>query len=535
MAAPTLVTSGSSVFNTTTSPKTSGSISVLNGDLVVIKVGNESWGGGVGPAAFTITVGGDATTNRQRITVADYCASDLNTFAVTADGSVTISVTRSGSTGGDNWGFSYDVWRAHGGVGVSNKANVSSGAPSLTLTGCGANSAISVANFDWEVVSPASRTMRTSGVGSGTEEAVNTLSGRYTWYTHYHPDAGTAGNKTVGWSAPTGQRYSIVALEVLAGAGGAQTVAVNQATETDTAQPIAWAPKRRLVNPASETDTAQAIARVKSRALGQVSETDTAQSVGRLKTRSVGQAAETDSAQPVGKAKARAVGQAAETDTAQALTRVKSLAVGQVTETDAAQPIGRLKTKAIGQAVETDTALPITTTGSKVIPVGQASETDTAQAITSAKRKAVGQATETDSAQPIARVKSRGIGQVLETDTAQPIALVLGAKTVVLGLATEVDEALPIAVVGGGIAAPSGPVGKGRIIVHEKPSYTRKSARREADDFIEAAVEEMLEAVSGTPIKEALAKPEPVGLPDTRSLKQALRDLEDEEDLLLLS
>lgn len=38
---------------------------------------------------------------------------------------------------------------------------------------------------------------------------------------------------------------------------GAQTVAVGQATETDTAQAISWAPKRRLVGQVSETDLAQ--------------------------------------------------------------------------------------------------------------------------------------------------------------------------------------------------------------------------------------------------------------------------------------
>jgi len=40
-------------------------------------------------------------------------------------------------------------------------------------------------------------------------------------YVAYYPDAGTAGSKTVGLSAPTGQQYSIVAVEIKGTAGAA--------------------------------------------------------------------------------------------------------------------------------------------------------------------------------------------------------------------------------------------------------------------------------------------------------------------------
>jgi hypothetical protein len=92
----------------------------------------------------------------------------------------------------------------------------------------------------------------------------------------------TARNPT--WSNLNGNSLgaSIASFEVDAG----QTVAVGQVTETDLAQPVAWAPKRRLVGQASETDLAQPITPVTAQiiAVGQASETDLAQPVGAIKT-----------------------------------------------------------------------------------------------------------------------------------------------------------------------------------------------------------------------------------------------------------
>lgn len=144
-------------------------------------------------------------------------------------------------------------------------------------------------------------------------------------------------------------------------ATGGQTVTVNQVSETDTAQTIAWAPKNRLVNQTSEADLAQALTRIKLKALGQALEIDLAQALNRLKTRTL----------------------------------------GQTTETDLAQALNRLKAKTLGQTSETDLAQPVIRTGAP-IPIGQASETDLAQAIAWApKRRLINQVFEIDLAQLI--------------------------------------------------------------------------------------------------------------------------------------
>lgn len=137
------------------------------------------------------------------------------------------------------------------------------------------------------------------------------------------------------------------------------TVAVGQASETDTAGAVARL-KTLAIAQATEADTAGAVSRLKTLATGQATETDTANPVGRLKTATVGLATETDTAQPLGRVKIAAVGQAVETDTATALARLKTVTLGQATETDTVTALGRLKVKAIGQAAETDTALAVT-------------------------------------------------------------------------------------------------------------------------------------------------------------------------------
>jgi DNA-binding transcriptional regulator YdaS (Cro superfamily) len=190
-------------------------------------------------------------------------------------------------------------------------------------------------------------------------------------------------------------------------AGGGQTIAVGQVTETDLAQAIAWAPKRRLVNQVSETDLAQAMGRLKTRAVGQVSETDLAQAI---------------------------------------TWAPKNRLVNQVTETDLAQAMGRLKSRTIGQVSETDLAQVVSpTAGEQVIQVGQVSETDLAQAMGRLKTRAVGQVSETDLARGIARLKAKTIGQISETDLAQPIAW--APKKRLVGQVTETDIAFPITVV----------------------------------------------------------------------------------------
>lgn len=224
-------------------------------------------------------------------------------------------------------------------------------------------------------------------------------------------------------------------------AAAGQTVTVNQALETDTAQAITRL-KAKTLGQATETDLAQAITRRKTLAIGQALETDLAQAVTHAKAKLLGQATETDTAQAVAHAKTKALGQATETDLAQAITASgnKIIAVGQVAETDVAQALTARKAKQLGQTTETDLAQAVAHAKTKAL--GQATETDLAQAITPSIPNQVGQAVETDTAQTVTRLKAKALGQSAETDLAQAIT---HAKTKGLGLALEIDLGQPIA------------------------------------------------------------------------------------------
>jgi len=206
-----------------------------------------------------------------------------------------------------------------------------------------------------------------------------------------------------------------------------QTIAVGQSAETDSAQAVAWAPKRRLAGQVVETDLAQAVLRVKRVAVAQVSETELAQPIALRKVRTVGQVTETDLAEALFKRKVVVVGQPSEADMAQAIARVKGLLLGQALETDLAQSI----TEAGG--------------GETVVPVGLSTETELAQPFSARKTAGIGQASETDSAQTVTGQLHRLVGQVTETDNAQPFA---GRKTLAIGMVFEIDLALLVSTFG---------------------------------------------------------------------------------------
>jgi hypothetical protein len=271
--------------------------------------------------------------------------------------------------------------------------------------------------------------------------------------------------------------------------GGGQTIAANQAVETETGQAVGrlksaaaaqaletetgqliTARKTSPANQAAETETAQGVGRVKTVAVGQATETETAQAVAFLgpKIIAVGQATEVETAQPatarktvtaaqvveseqaqvVTARKTRAVGQAAEAETAQTATKLKARTAAQAAETETAQLLTRRKTRAANQALETETAQPVAQAGEIIVPVVQAVEIETAQAVTVRQSilRTANQAVESETAQAVTRVKRRTIGQPSEAETAQALGQ---RRTYVFAQAFEVETALPVAVTGG--------------------------------------------------------------------------------------
>jgi hypothetical protein len=218
MPAPTRVSATASAHNTSTTPQ-SVTVSANSGDLIIVRAGNENASQTFGlPTATGLTftagpsVGTSSTTGR----------SALWSATAGSTGSFTISVTETGA-GSNWWGFVASVWRNHGGVGNTGSLASGTGAPSVSITTSGANSGIDFLTTDFNAVDGTSRTYRSVN-GAATEDNYFRDSVHYAIYEAYHADAGAAGAKAVGETAPTGQAYSGVAIEILAGAGGGTTV-----------------------------------------------------------------------------------------------------------------------------------------------------------------------------------------------------------------------------------------------------------------------------------------------------------------------
>lgn len=229
--APTLVATypSTTTFDTSTATK-DVSVTTAAGDLLVIMAISED-----NAYSMSTPTGGSLTyTLRQDVSVASYTRVTCWTAPATGSATFNVSITRA-TADAARWGYIVYRYSNHGGVGQSAKTNVSSGAPSLSITTTGANSALVVGNGDWAAADGTSRTWRSVNV-SATETLYYRNTASYTVYQAHHTDTGAAGAKTAGLSAPSGQKYSIVALEVLA-AGGTSASASDAATTVDAPAP----------------------------------------------------------------------------------------------------------------------------------------------------------------------------------------------------------------------------------------------------------------------------------------------------------
>lgn len=222
MAAPTFVAQYATDFNSYTSPKTvMNAVAINAGDVLVGIMTRENGIGGIVP---NITENGSASWVTQQITPTinyDWTSDRISTYTATQNETITVTTTSSGAIY-----FGSNVVRFSGsaGVGASNIATGTSGNPSVSLTTTQANSAIVVIVSDWNAVSG---TQTFTNNFSGTPTNLTDYPGDLTHYgvaIAYFPDAGAVGSKTVGMSAPTGQKWTITAIEVKGTAAAASFI-----------------------------------------------------------------------------------------------------------------------------------------------------------------------------------------------------------------------------------------------------------------------------------------------------------------------
>lgn len=214
MAAPSLVTQVATVFDTGATPKVSPSITTQAGDKLICLAGSE-WNEG---QFYNVPTGNSITFSA--VTIAGDSGSfgevGLSTGTDNVGGTFTISWER---TQNDYmfWGFVVYVFRGSNGIGTP-VASTGSGGPSQALTTTQDGSAIVYLSTDWNAVDGTTRTWRTNNVtptaGNGGEKTYFRDSAHYSLYSAYWSDAGSAGAKTLGLSAPTGQAWAAASVEV---------------------------------------------------------------------------------------------------------------------------------------------------------------------------------------------------------------------------------------------------------------------------------------------------------------------------------
>jgi hypothetical protein len=218
--APTFVDEQETTLDTTTPKSVGASITASADDFLVETGGVENNGGAMG----TPTGGTDITrTLREEESAGSLgtvAAAYIWTAPVTSGQTFTPSFNR--SVGALKFIGTAMLFRGSAGVGATNSTNngTGSGAPSLNITTTQPNSAIVVVVTDWNAVDGSSRTWNevnsiTPTSGNGYERSYAFDSVAATYYVAYYPDAGEAGVKTVGLSAPNTMRYVICAVEVL--------------------------------------------------------------------------------------------------------------------------------------------------------------------------------------------------------------------------------------------------------------------------------------------------------------------------------
>lgn len=219
-------------WDTTTSPKTTGSFDIAVNDAMVAVVADENDNG---DENYTTTNTGTGLTWTEKTessgtSNADGWVQAMTAVVAGAQSGITVSATRTAGTA-SKYGVNVVHFSGSDGIGASaTTSGVGGDTPSLSITTSFDNSAIVYLVCDFNA---ADGTMPTPGhthrtvngftptAANGQELTYFRNNLNYTIYVAYIPDAGAAGAKSVGISAPSGQDSVVTAVEVRGSAAAA--------------------------------------------------------------------------------------------------------------------------------------------------------------------------------------------------------------------------------------------------------------------------------------------------------------------------
>lgn len=224
---------------------------------------------------------------------------------------------------------------------------------------------------------------------------------------------GASTRKTLGVGVAETTELSLIVLY-------AEHVTVNEALETDSAQPVTVSTSRQeqvvAVGIATEASTSQAVTAQKIVPVGQALESGFARPISFSKRKEFGAASETSSAGAATSRKSRALGQVSDTAEATPVSLKIGNTLGQASEVGTAGALHRAKARSVGFSAATELARPVTPR--KTAVVGQAESAETVGLLS--PRKGLNRVSEASSALSIRVRKTRGIGRASESCTARP-------------------------------------------------------------------------------------------------------------------
>lgn len=215
MTAPTFIQEAETAWDAHAASKTTPARDVLSGDVLVAGAIIQQYDA---TNSIAIANNGAALAWTQKQLLADaggnVCWLSVWTTTVPFDRSgLTVTFTYTGNA----WAYGANVVTIRDSIGVGASAGlaVATGTPSLGLTTVGDDSLVVVFNGDWNAIDGTGG-LRTWLTGAGALSEVTYFRDAvlYATYAGYHANAGAAGLKTVGLSAPAGQKYTIAAVEV---------------------------------------------------------------------------------------------------------------------------------------------------------------------------------------------------------------------------------------------------------------------------------------------------------------------------------
>jgi hypothetical protein len=210
ISGPIYVAQYATAFNSETTPKTAMSaVPVNSGDVLVAVAAIEN-------SSASVSIAENGTGNMillRSSELADYCSTYGWAYIAPSNENMTVSFAR--SAGGSGY-YGGNVIRFSGssGIGNSNVATGDSENPLVSLVTTQDNSTIVVVTSDWRAVQGSQSFTNNFG---GTPVVLSGYLGdnaRYGVAITYFANVGAAGSKTVGMSAPTGQKWTIIAIEV---------------------------------------------------------------------------------------------------------------------------------------------------------------------------------------------------------------------------------------------------------------------------------------------------------------------------------